>query len=350
MGKHHKKKHSKKSTKLNNSSPVYPKHIKQGNVVDYLTVDPPLVGQDFVCLSFATVGDSQREEYIKHYCSTKGVDEILANTILNDWLEFESTKRGIKVRGCFPDMESARHRCANLRAMDADFDIFLGQVGYWGPFAPDPSTIGKEDYQEKELNDLIKNHKIQRMKSKAYFEKRKTDMMQKAIQEGTSEGQQILMDQKEPLEAVQYRIDSADDSIRQYQEKIDELLRAKNLAENKLFKMNKLKDQGEEFPTMDEVEEQKRQLDNPSIPEIENDNVGEDDIQRVVDSNKLNNNSDETQAKLDELREIEYTRKQLSDVTTHADTNVDKLFNGDNINPHAVREIVYEENDNVVDI
>ena len=51
----------------------------------------------------------------------------------------------------------------------------------------------------------LKGYKQNRMKTKQHYDQRKRDMMEKAIQEGTPEGQQQLMQADEPVEAVKFK-------------------------------------------------------------------------------------------------------------------------------------------------
>ena len=44
--------------------------------------------------------------------------------------------------------------------MDNTFHVFVGQVGFWLPWDPEPSNISDEEYTESQLNDLVKNYKL----------------------------------------------------------------------------------------------------------------------------------------------------------------------------------------------
>jgi hypothetical protein len=68
----------------------------------------------------------------------------------------ELTTAGFKVRGSYPDMDSARKRAEALQRQDKSMDVFVAQVGAWCPFHPSAESIGDVVYDETELNTLMK--------------------------------------------------------------------------------------------------------------------------------------------------------------------------------------------------
>lgn len=124
--------------------------------VDYLIEDEPIPGQNWVCISFL----APEIEKIKN-CSL----------------------RGIKIRGIFNKREDADTHAEKLRKKDPDFDIFVGEVGKWLPWDPDPDQVEDEKWQEKELNHIASKYKKAREQSKVVFEERKDEMMKKTAVE-----------------------------------------------------------------------------------------------------------------------------------------------------------------------
>ncbi len=78
--------------------------------------------------------------------------------------QFQTSTRGVKVRGVFPSQEEAEMRCRMLREVDPNHDIYVGPVGIWVPFHPEAYKTGRVEHLEKELNDLMhekqKNEKV----------------------------------------------------------------------------------------------------------------------------------------------------------------------------------------------
>lgn len=97
--------------------------------------------------------------------------------------EFQTSVRGIKVRGVFPTQEEAELRCKLLRQIDPNHDVYVGPVGLWVPFHPEAYKTGKVEYLEKELNELMHEKKNNEEKAKMHFETRVKQTKLGAIQE-----------------------------------------------------------------------------------------------------------------------------------------------------------------------
>lgn len=123
--------------------------------IDYLKEDPPVSGQKYVLLSFL---------------SPEGIKNCKI--------------RGLKVRGVYDDYELAKKKSEELRnTIEQDFHIFIGEVGKWLPWDPEPTSVGEEDYAERELNSLMKAYKENQAKAKQMYEQRKTEMVNSALLE-----------------------------------------------------------------------------------------------------------------------------------------------------------------------
>ena len=97
--------------------------------------------------------------------------------------EFQTSVRGIKVRGVFPNQEEAELRCKMLRSLDPNHDVYVGPVGIWMPFHPEAYKTGNVQYLEKELNELMHEKKKNDDFSKNEFDKRVKESKVNAIQE-----------------------------------------------------------------------------------------------------------------------------------------------------------------------
>jgi hypothetical protein len=198
--------------------------------VDYLDEDKPLRGQNYVCLSFLSPEDVLNNKevfYFEHYLErfSKDMDELLkglaekykddadaiqvirennehlfktnelqehyrffkrthGEVIEKDFLEkneFRTSVRGIKVRGVFETLKEAQVRAEVLRRMgDTNFDIFVGQVGVWCPWSPNPEDIQDQEYAETQLNTIMKQYKQNMSQKDEYYELRKKEKMEEA--------------------------------------------------------------------------------------------------------------------------------------------------------------------------
>ena len=97
--------------------------------------------------------------------------------------EFQTTTRGIKVRGVFPSQQEAEMRCKMLREVDPNHDVYVGPVGIWVPFHPEAYKTGRVEYLEKELNELMHEKVKNEEKAKQAFDTRVKESKLNAIKE-----------------------------------------------------------------------------------------------------------------------------------------------------------------------
>lgn len=218
-----------------------PNGEKNPKYVDVTDEDPPIAGQKFVCMSFISPDKilKRREMYlfdnfVKQWDFTKSMekfvdfnqflafkynlnaDEVMKdfkefieeegaklrsasveddfknfmdknedrlNTAFNKENSFQTSVRGIKVRGVFSTQEEAEMKCKSLREYDQNHDIFVGPVGVWVPWDPDAYKTGKVEFMEEELNQLHHEKLKNEAKAKQEFEQRIKDAKKKAIEE-----------------------------------------------------------------------------------------------------------------------------------------------------------------------
>jgi len=72
---------------------------------------------------------------------------------------FRTTIRGLKVRGVFAAQGEAVARSKKLQRNDTIHNIFVGEVGKWLPWEPDPNSVADQEYAEDQLNTLMKKYK-----------------------------------------------------------------------------------------------------------------------------------------------------------------------------------------------
>lgn len=73
--------------------------------------------------------------------------------------EFRTTIRGIKVRGVFASEAEASVRAKKLQRSDPNFNIYMGSVGKWMAWEPEPSKVGEQEYANEQLNTLMKKYR-----------------------------------------------------------------------------------------------------------------------------------------------------------------------------------------------
>jgi len=72
---------------------------------------------------------------------------------------FRTTVRGLKIRGVYGSQGEAVARSKKLQRSDAIHNVFVGEVGKWLPWDPDPNAVSEQEYAEDQLNTLMKKYK-----------------------------------------------------------------------------------------------------------------------------------------------------------------------------------------------
>jgi hypothetical protein len=116
-----------------------------------------------------------------HIYLNKNEDKL--NEEFNRKHAFQTSVRGLKIRGVFPSEEEAENRCKKLREFDPNHDIFVGPVGVWMPWDPDAYKTGRVEFMEEELNRLHKEKLKNEEKARQEFEQRIKETKKKAIEE-----------------------------------------------------------------------------------------------------------------------------------------------------------------------
>lgn len=91
---------------------------------------------------------------------------------------FQTTMRGLKIRGAYGQKEEAEARAKKLQKMDPDHNIYVGQVGKWLPWDPSPAAIPDQEYAEDQLNTLMKKYK-ENEEARDQFHKEQRDRARK---------------------------------------------------------------------------------------------------------------------------------------------------------------------------
>lgn len=94
--------------------------------------------------------------------------------------DFRTSVRGLKVRGVYSTQKEANMRAKKLQQNDPAHNVYVGQVGYWLPWDPEPSRVAEQEYAEKELNELMKKYKENDSKRKEIFENEKNERVSAA--------------------------------------------------------------------------------------------------------------------------------------------------------------------------
>jgi hypothetical protein len=171
---------------------------------DFLEVDKELPNQKYVCLSFLSpekILPKKELYFVQNFLKDRFDREIGVSELEEEYTTFlinhqqrleseffeknqsQTTIRGLKVRGCYETYEEAQRRSQYLHQVDPSFHVYIGSVGYWLPWDPDPNHVTDQVYQENELNQLMKTYKENQIKRDIMYEQQKEDYKRKAMEE-----------------------------------------------------------------------------------------------------------------------------------------------------------------------
>lgn len=214
---------------------------KSSKYVDLLEEDKAIAGQKFVCVSFVSPENILKqkeifyfEEFLKKWDLNKSMEKFIQfmnfvsfkynisfDDLTSDFKEFvkeeketlskssmkdeyktfldnneedlekkfgienqfQTSTRGLKIRGVYPSLEEAELRCKMLREIDPSHDVYVGPVGLWMPWEPEAYKTGRVEYMEEELNQLMHEKTKNESNAKTAFDQRVKETKQKAIEE-----------------------------------------------------------------------------------------------------------------------------------------------------------------------
>lgn len=191
---------------------------------DCLAQDAPLRGQNFACLSFISPEDAIKkkevfvmEKFLEFF--SVEMTELFQNMALkfpehvtvlealkvrygflfeaekvndeyryfisanSDRLEsayfkqndFQTSIRGIKVRGVFESLREAEIRAKALIKIDETTSVFVAEVGCWCPWNPVPEDVDNHEYALDELNSLMSAYKKNSHQRDEFFAARREE-------------------------------------------------------------------------------------------------------------------------------------------------------------------------------
>lgn len=136
--------------------------------------------EEFIKTEKASLFDTTLEDEFKTFVDK---NESRMDDSFNETYNFQTSTRGIKVRGVYPTQKEAELRCKMLREIDPNHDVYVGPVGLWMPWEPEAYKTGRVEYLENELNQLMHEKQANENEAKMEFDKRLRDTKTKAIEE-----------------------------------------------------------------------------------------------------------------------------------------------------------------------
>jgi len=131
---------------------------------------------------------SEADDFPKNHVSDEyknflDVNEERLSDEFNKVQDFQTSVRGLKIRGTYSTQEEAELRCKLLREVDPNHNVYVGPVGMWMPWEPEAYKTGRVEYLEEELNQLMNEKNKNEADAKQQFEKRIVEAKRQAIAE-----------------------------------------------------------------------------------------------------------------------------------------------------------------------
>lgn len=168
--------------------------VKKQKKIDYLSEDEEVPNQKWVIMSFVS-------------------PEGIANCKI----------RAVKVRGVYSDKDMADIKCKEFSELHPDHNVFIGEVGKWLGWDPNPESVEDERYHEDKLQNLMKNYKQNRSKARTMEAERKADMLADAFQDKMSNKDKTTRRLQHKLKKRKEATDVKDRQQKDYDEKLKEI-------------------------------------------------------------------------------------------------------------------------------
>jgi len=190
---------------------------------DFLEQDKEIRGQNYVCLSFLSPEEVIKkkelyffekfqnafsEDLVNLFKDLKAkfpVEEDAINSVQDmhsylfnkdllqeRWLQFaanpalekeydeannfQTSVRGIKVRGVYETLREAQVRSEVLKRLDKRHNIYIAQVGCWCPWSPNPDEIQDQEYAETTLNTMMQEYKKNQDQKDMFYQERSNEL------------------------------------------------------------------------------------------------------------------------------------------------------------------------------
>ena len=242
---------------------------------DFLEQDPQIRGQNYVCLSFLSPDDVIKSKdayiisaYMKSLCQrntelVNGLEVLFpdktneirsikeqysvffdSNSIDEDFKSFkieneidisnkfseennyQTSIRGIKIRGTYETQKEAEIRAEVLKRIDNNFhNIYIAQVGCWCPWSANPDEIQDGEYSETELNTLMREYKKNCENKDIFYNERKKELIERTHKQthndNDNDNMPDIIDEDEEVDIIDEEVDIIDEKIDIIDEEVD---------------------------------------------------------------------------------------------------------------------------------
>jgi hypothetical protein len=350
---------------------------------DFLEVDKPIPGQNYVCLSFVSPENILKNKnifYMQKFINNKVlidrdnliklispeeklnenelnhrnsvINAILENKPCNDILisnvqeeydnflfketttlnkefdiknDFTTSTRGVKVRGTYDTIKEAQIRAKVLQRKDSNFHVFVGQVGYWLPWDPSAENIDNQEYQEPALNKLVSKYNENMENKDILYEKQIEEKKKQARKEN----------EKKKLELKQEQTDNV--NIPTEKESLQKINELRDIVDEKA----KLENNSNLFSTKINLDKDSSNLLDKSI----NDSLNSDDpwIKHKLENVEKSDESKELSVDIEKSKELSVDIEKSKELSENIEKSTEL---SKNIITESSENVIIESNEN----
>lgn len=106
--------------------------------------------------------------------------------------DFQTTIRGLKIRGSYGSQEEATARAKKLQRQDPIHNIFVAEVGKWLAWDPNPHEVQSQEYAEEQLNELMSAYKKNEEDREQFYSKNPEARAAKGQKRGVRTDKEIM--------------------------------------------------------------------------------------------------------------------------------------------------------------
>lgn len=139
----------------------------------------------------ATTMTDTKQDFLDEDMFTPNGQRFCLVSFVGPGLRQENEKMGMKIRGCFTTKEEAAAYVKKVQSIDGSVDIYMLEVGKWCLIPPRVEDIEDVEYQEKYLNDLMKEYKESQLKAKEFFQERTEAVKKEGIDKHLTEEERL---------------------------------------------------------------------------------------------------------------------------------------------------------------
>ena len=278
-------------------------------IIDILSEDPEITGQKYALISIVGPNMSQK-------CDV--------------W--------GLKIRGVAESLEKAKAMTKRLMKIENTYDIYTVDVGKFFPLAVEPYDIKDIEYENVELNKLVKTYLENKEQANDHYHQRKQDMMEKAIQEGKKESQESGK-LEHPISILQ-RKQTSEMKLKQLREEVETLEKDLELTSEKYLNYPEKERQLAEDQLKKATETETKIEDKKTVEDIRNEITNE--LKNEMESNPLNTVLEELNKVENEIKKLNNTSNDLNTLESKREQLKLKLNDKKSVNDYINKSFVSE--------